>query len=51
MVNAPVIEESMMKYDNDRFVTRWSRNITNDAKIKEAEEIYRARNSLLSVLM
>ena len=51
MVNAPVVEESMMKYDHDRFVTRWSRNTTDDAKMKEAEEIYRARNSLLSVLM
>ena len=51
MVNAPVVDESMMKYDNDKFVTRWSRNIVADAKTKEAEEIYRARNSLLSVLM
>ena len=49
--DAPVVEESMMKYDHDKFVTRWSRNTTDDSKMKEAEEIYRARNSLLSVLM
>ena len=51
MVNSPVVGESMMKYANDKFVTRWTRNISDDAKIKEAAEVYRARNSLLSVLM
>ena len=51
MVNSPVVDESMMKYDEDKFLTRWSRNNTPDSKVIEAQEIYKARNSILSVLM
>ena len=48
--NIPIVEKSVMLFNKAKFLMNWSRNETDEEKIKEGHELRRLHQHVLNIL-